>query len=352
MLALFSCQSLQRDRLVDISNEPFSRDIAELEEQIVPLDRDFSREGAAAVRRRITALEKNPLPDTRYGALLAALSGRLFILEGKQADAQKKLRDSQSLSPGNIQAVVLSLRLEKDVQRRLVMIDRELGVEAAGELQIERGRALMEVRRYREAAAAFDTAFSMDLKEVYRDTYRAARDRAWELRDAEAGTASKTQAIVEKDGLTWTDVIELTRGETELLRFLTAGRDWPTPEIFDRLLERSFIPFTQDVTVKDWPSAKPRAGEQVTRSGAAWYIWRLYADRRADRSLLTKYSAGYAARPGSQSPVADLPLLSPFFDSVLGCVETELMSLPDGRNFRGAEKVRGAEMLSILRKIR
>ncbi|MDR1420772.1 MAG: hypothetical protein LBI86_10390 [Treponema sp.] len=353
MLALFSCQSLQRDRLVDMPyDEPFNRDITELEERIVSLDRNFSREGAAAVRRRIGELEKNPLPDTGYGASLAAFSGRLFILEGKQADAQKKLRDSRSLSPGNIQAAVLALRLETDVQRRLAMIDREIGLEAAGELQIERGRALMELRRYREAAAAFDTAFSTDLNPVYRDTYRAARDRAWELRDAEAGTGSKTQAIVEKDGLSWTDLIELTRGETELLRFLTAGRDWPTPEIFDRLLERSFIPLTQDVNAKDWPAAKPRAGEQVTRSGAAYYIWRLYAENRADRGLLTRYSAGYAARPGSRSPVADLPLLSPFFDSVLGCVETELMSLPDGRNFNPAEKVRGAEMLAILRKIR
>ncbi|MDR0601952.1 MAG: hypothetical protein LBG42_06175 [Treponema sp.] len=352
MFTLLSCQSLQRDRLADLPDEPANRNIAEIEELIVSLDGDFSRDAAAAARGRIGELEKKSLPDTGYGALLAAFSGRLFILEGKQGDAQKKLRDSLSLSPGNIQATVLSLRLEKDVQKRLAMVDRELGVEAAGELQIERGRALMEVRRYREAAAAFDTAFSMELNPVYRDTYRAARDRAWELRDAEAGMGSKTQAIVEQDGVTWMDLIELTRGETELLRFLTAGRDWPAPEIFNRLLERSFIPFTQDVTVNEWPAVKPKSNEQVTRSGAAYYIWRLYAENRADRGLLTRYSAGYAARPGFRSPVADLPLLSPFFDSVLGCVETELMSLPDGRNFSPTQKVRGAEMLAVLRKIR
>jgi hypothetical protein len=49
--------------------------------------------------------------------------------------------------------------------------------------------------------------------------------------------------------------------------------------------------------------------------------------------------------------VDDLPLLSPFFDSILGCVETEFMSLPDGRNFHPDEKIRGAEILTILRKM-
>jgi hypothetical protein len=350
LFLFLSCQSMQKDRLVEVSGEPGGRDIVELEEMVVSLDVNSSRERIAGVRRRITELEKNPLPDTGYKATLAALSGRLFILEEKQGDAQRQMKNSQTLSPGNIQALVLSVRLEKDVQKRLAMIDRELGVEAAGELQIERGRNLMEVRRYREAAAAFDTAFAAGLSPVYRETYRNVRDRAWELRDAEAGTGN-TQAIAERDGLTWIDLIELTRGETELLRFLTAGRDWPAADIFNRLLERSFIPYTQDASVIEWPDRKPRSGEEVTRSGAAYYIWHIYAESRAERGLLSRYSSRYASRPNSKSPVADLPLLSPFFDSILGCVEAEFMALPDGRNFHPGEKVRGAEMLAILRKI-
>ncbi|MDR2371267.1 MAG: hypothetical protein LBD71_07280 [Treponema sp.] len=343
---------MQKDRLVETPGESAGRDIVELEEMVVSLDINSSRERISDARRRITELEKNAFPDTGYKALLAALSGRLFILEGKQNDAQKQMKNSQALSPGNIQAAVLSVRLEKDAQKRLAMIDRELAVEAAGELQIERGRSLMEVRRYREAAAAFDAAFAAGLSPVYRETYRDARNRAWELRDAEAGTGNKTQAIVEKDGVTWTDLIELTRGETELLRFLTAGRDWPAADIFNRLLERSFIPYTQNAAAAEWPDRKPRPEEDVTRSGAAYYIWHIYAESRADRGLLSRYSSRYASRPNSKSPVADLPLLSPFFDSILGCVEAEFMSLPDGRNFYPGEKVRGAEMLAVLRKIR
>jgi hypothetical protein len=53
-----------------------------------------------------------------------------------------------------------------------------------------------------------------------------------------------------------------------------------------------------------------------------------------------------------RSPIADLPLLSPFFDSIMGCVESEYMALPDGRNFAPAEQIRGAEFLTMLKKLK
>ena len=122
-------------------------------------------------------------------------------------------------------------------------------------------------------------------------------------------------------------------------------------ELFTRLLERAFIPAIQDITVNDWPQTRPNIGDAVTRAGAAWFIWHLYAEARADRGLLTRYSARYATGANPRSPITDVPPLSPFFDSILGCVETEFMSLPDGRNFRPAQPMRGAELLSILRRI-
>jgi hypothetical protein len=121
--------------------------------------------------------------------------------------------------------------------------------------------------------------------------------------------------------------------------------------LFNRLTDRSFIPYSQDIGLSEWPSARPVINETVTRSGAAWFIWHLYAETRADRGLLSRYSARYATGPNPRSPIADVPPLSPFFDSILGCVETEYLSLPDGRNFRSALPIRGTEMLSILKKI-
>jgi hypothetical protein len=67
--------------------------------------------------------------------------------------------------------------------------------------------------------------------------------------------------------------------------------------------------------------------------------------------MLSRYSARYATGNRPRSPIADIPPLSPFFDSILGCVETELISLPDGRNFKPEEPIRGSEFLSALKKI-
>jgi hypothetical protein len=67
--------------------------------------------------------------------------------------------------------------------------------------------------------------------------------------------------------------------------------------------------------------------------------------------LLNRYSSRYATGANPRSPIADIPPLSLFFDSILGCVETEFLSLPDGRNFKPAQFVRGTELLAVLKKI-
>jgi hypothetical protein len=156
---------------------------------------------------------------------------------------------------------------------------------------------------------------------------------------------------MQNEWITWKDLIEITKAETDLLRFLTAGRDWPAEEIFNRLLDRSFIPLTQDIGLTEWPQTKPRPGAEVLRSGAAWFLWRLYAENRANRGLLSRYSSRYANTPNARSPIQDLSLTSPFFDSILGCVEFEFMSLPDGKNFNPGEKLRGSAYLAMLKKI-
>jgi hypothetical protein len=206
------------------------------------------------------------------------------------------------------------------------------------------------MNRFAEAAGAFDAAFSSGLAGVYRENYVGVRDRAWELRntaDASAGTLN----MLVRDSITWNDCIAITRNETQLLRFISGGRNISEAEFFNRLLDRAFIPYSQDISLSEWPQTRPRGDEIVTRAGAAWFIWHLYAEARADRGMLSRYSARYATGANPRSPVTDIPPLSPFFDSILGCVETELMSLPDGRNFRPAQSMRGAELLAILKKI-
>jgi hypothetical protein len=36
----------------------------------------------------------------------------------------------------------------------------------------------------------------------------------------------------------------------------------------------------------------------------------------------------------------------------MGCVESEFMALPDGRNFAPAEQIRGTDFLAMLKKLK
>jgi tetratricopeptide (TPR) repeat protein len=352
------CTTLQKDVSVDRSKDQMELSLSKIEGLIVPLEsaggaevRNRQSEMAEA-RRVIADMEKEAAADADYSSRLTAWSGRLAILEGRYSEAQRLYRQSIALSPGNIPAIILSIRLEGDPQKRLEIAARELSLinvssPGYGVLQIEKARALAEMRRFSEAAGSFDTAFAAALAAVYRENYREIRDRCWELRNVDGSAID----ILEKGGMNWKDCIALIKNETRLLRFLTGGRDMSETELFNRLLERGFIPATQDITLNEWPSTRLKPEDIVFRSGAAWIIWHLYAEARADRSLLTRYSARYATGAAARSPITDVPPLSPFFDSILGCVETELVSLSDGRSFKPEQPVRGAELLAALKRI-
>ena len=360
--ALFSaCVSLKNDISINNSKDQTDANLAKIEAAIVPLEAAGGTEARRrqseinSARQMITGMEREASADADFSGKLIAWSGRLAILEGRYSEAQRLYRQSIAVSPGNLPSVILNIRLEGDPSKRLEIIERELaaaGQRAAGvgELYIERGRSLFELNRFSEAAGAFDTAFSSGLNAVYSESYGADRSRAWELRNT-AGVAAGTLNMLGRDSISWNDCITIAKNETQLLRFITGGRNLTDAELFSRLFDRAFIPVIQDITVNDWPGTRPNAGDIVTRAGAAWFVWHLYAEARADRSLLTRYSARYATGTNPRSPITDVPPLSPFFDSILGCVETEFLSLIDGRNFRPSQPIRGAELLSILRRI-
>jgi len=344
---------MQKDILLPNAGEEAYQGLAELEETVVKLDgAGASRDDVGRARQQVTAME-GTVADTGFEALLAAWSGRLYLMEGKIGDAQREYRRSQNLSPLNLPSLILSSRLERNLSVRLSMIDQSLETETSkGELLVERGRTLFDLNRFAESVAAFDAAFVLlGEKPYYEESYRVFRDKAWELKDLQQVSGDRTVEIARQGAVTWKDLIEITKNETELLRFITAGRDWPAETIFAQLLERSFIPITQNATLTEWPLSKPSSGEIVLRSGAAWFLWHLYAENRANRGLLTQYSARLSSNPSTQSPIPDLDIRSPFFDSVLGCVESEFMSLPDGRNFMPREQVKGSEFLSMLKKL-
>lgn len=355
-----ACTSM-KDLSINSQKSQTEKNLTAIEEAVIPLEaigaseaRNKTKEITAA-RDLLGKLEKEATADADYSGRLIAWSGRLAILEGKYSDAVRLYKQSVSVSPGTIPAVVLSVRLEGDPAKKLEIIEKELALLnqkslGVGELNIERGHALVELNRFSEAVGAFDTAFSAGINKVYKDNYGQERDRAWELRNA-SGINAGSLSLLGRETITWNDCLALAKNETQLLRFITGGRTITDADLFNRLVDRAIIPFTQDVTLSQWPLARPKPDEAVTRAGAAFFIWHLYATAKADTGMLSRYSARYATGANPRSPITDIPALSPFFDSILGCVETELLSLADGRNFRPTQPIRGAELLTILKKI-
>jgi len=353
LIALSACQSVQKDITLSSAGERARGDLAQIEELIIRMDGEGAdREGITNARQKISAMQ-GTVADNNFEAALAAWSGRLYLMEGKNSDAQREQRRSQNLSPRNLPLQILNFRMERDLTRRLAMIEASLQAEGSlGELLIERGRVLFDLNHFSEAVAAFDTAFiTLAEKPFYEEAYIVFRDKAWELRELQYSAESRTAEIARQGEITWKDLIEITKSETDLLRFITAGRDWPAETIFAQLLERSFIPIIQDAAKTEWPYTKPSSSEIVLRSGAAWFLWHLYAENRANRGLLTRYSSRYTNTQNARSPIPDLDIRSPFFDSVLGCVESEFMSLPDGRNFQPNERIKAPEYLSMVKKL-
>jgi len=353
IVALSACQSVQKDIVLSSAGEKTRWELTEIEELIIRMDGGGAgREGIAAARQKISAMQ-GTVADNNFEAALTAWSGRLYLMEGKNSDAQREQRKSQNLSPRNLPLQILNFRMERNLTQRLSMIEAGIVNEGPlGELLIERGRVLFDLNRFSEAVAAFDTAFvTLAEKRFYEEAYAVFRDKAWELRELEYSAGNRTAEIARQGEIAWKDLIEITKSETDLLRFITAGRDYPSETIFTRLLERSFIPVIQDASRTEWPYTKPSSSEIVLRSGAAWFLWHLYAENRANRGLLTRYSSRYANTPNARSPIGDLDIRSPFFDSVLGCVESEFMSLPDGRNFIPNERIKAPEYLSMVKKL-
>jgi tetratricopeptide (TPR) repeat protein len=350
-----------KDMSINNQKSQTEKNLTEVEEAIIPLEalganeaRNKTKEIKEA-RDLIVQKEKEESADADYSGKLIAWSGRLAILEGRYSDAVRLHRQSNSVSPGTIPAIVLSVRLEGDPAKKLEIIEKELALLnqrslGIGELNIEKGHALIDQNRFLEAVGAFDIAFSSGINKVYKDNYGQERDRAWELRNA-SGVNAGSLSLLGRESITWNDCISLAKNETQLLRFITGGRTISDADLFNRLVDRAFIPFTQDITATQWSLTRPKPDETVTRAGAAYFVWHLYATARADTGMLSRYSARYATGANPRSPIADTPALSPFFDSILGCVETEFLSLPDGRNFRPTQFIKGAELLTIFKKI-
>jgi len=343
ILDITGCASMQEEKgPMFVVSEGDRAALVALEESIVPLERVAVPADVSRARKAASSLKARTVLDADFQARLAAWSGRLSLLEGKPIEAERSYREAQAFVPVVGPSAVLGIRLAGDAEKRLAACDaleRRFG--QLPEALVERGRALLELGRYREAVAAFDTAFP-ELLPIYRRTWGPERDRAWAARDLADGTVGSMATLAAERVLTWQGALTLARDGTKLIEFATGGKKAvPARQLVKPLLDAGILPagFTAD-----------SLEAPLRREAAAWFLWRLAARRSGDVSSLERYSR-YLSVSGDPSPIPDVPVSSPFFDAIMGSVESEFLSLVDGRRFDPEGTVNGAEFFAALQRV-
>ena len=333
---LVSCATVQKDLTVErLTGDAFAV-LDAWERDLILLESEPDQAALDTLRARLTEAGARPVLERPWSARLAALSGRAALLAQDRPAAERELRRALSLNPADEVARVLETRLERNPDKRKALVETALGAaETQARLRAELGRILLSEGRYAEALAAFDASLPF-LPEPYEQAYGAERRRALALRDA---SAPPGRTLISDRPASLQDLAALVQAESSLVDFLTGGKNWAPGILFERLRSGGFYP---DPAA---PGTSP-----ARRGDAAYLLWRLAANRKNDRSLLTRYTDRYRSRQNPASPVPDVPLDAPWFDSVLGCVEREIMELVDGRNFRPLDPVSALDFYRWLRR--
>ena len=74
----------------------------------------------------------------------------------------------------------------------------------------------------------------------------------------------------------------------------------------------------------------------------------MYNDRQNNLGTSPTYSRQFATMG---SPVPDVPITSPDFDAIIGCIEKEIMDLPNGIEFNPKASFNPLDLTKSLKKI-
>jgi hypothetical protein len=345
--ALAGCATVQRDVLYEEGSAQSSA-LSDIELSLVALRVDPDPKALASLRSRIEAGLGESRTEPALAARRLALAADAALLSGDRRAAASCVARARAAYGGDELAALAEARLEPSAEKRASLLEKsEAAADSSARLRAERGAALVELGKYREALALLDPALA-ELPEAYLALYGPARDRALALRDAPEAAASAPgggpakAAPASRGGvlsslgegrISLGAMVDLALEETNAFDWFTGGASWASGAFFERLKGSGW--FADSGATRATPAA---------RRDAALFLWQLMS--RGDAKRLRLYTDRYQGRA---SPVPDVPYGSPCFDAVLGVVEADVMRLPDGRNFRPDGPVGGLEYYGMLR---
>lgn len=350
----FSCQSLQQDKNVSILYQEQSEEINAIELEIASLEVSYLLSELSydslvvkldsSISSIDKLLSKNDI-EREGQAKLVALKGKSLLLQGKKAPAKSMYDKACVLYKGEVNTVILSSRLslsKEDVEKMKISSDLQ------GFLTLEKAISLYRSREYRKAAAKFDEAF-MSIPLNYRQCYEKMRNSAWSLRESGSGNTFGTDAIVSKEKVTVGQMLLLAQNQGELMYRYTAAKNLNEAELFKRTFKAGLFEPSSN-PAKTLPSSSVTKDSVLTRRLFARFAWNLKTELSSNKKDSTKYTVAFKGE--KVSPVTDVPYEDEDFDAVLGCVENEILELPDAENFFPNNVLSGLSCSKALKKIR
>jgi hypothetical protein len=330
------CATVQRDVLVRAAGDAdFSR-LDALADESAALRAAPDANALARARSDAAAMRAQAPLNDDYRARLAAISGDLALLAGDRGAASAALAEAQAARGDDEWVFLLRSRLaEKPEAKEAALLKGLSSASSTDLLKAELGLLRYKQGRYREAVASLDDALGR-LREAQRSYYGPVREAALPLVGAEDSPRGSA-AYVASDPVSLLGLAVIVQENTGLLNYITGAKAWASGALFARLSGAGLF--------GPGPVAQ---GDPATRSRAAFFFWSLVAAREENDGLLRAYSGKYASRGGV--PVPDVALGSWYFDAALGCVEREILSLPDGESFSPDATISGAEALKAARK--
>lgn len=349
IFSFFSCSTLQKDVEVYTILEEKSPEVTELEKEIVFLEvsnilqpNSVSIQKADEIIKKIDSLLGDINIQTAAQSKLIAFQGRLFLISNRKDLAKEYYKQAMSTYKGEVQNVILGNRLdlvenlgnEKVAKENAAYITLELAIEA------------YQAEDYLQAIAKFDEAFLV-LDSFYREAYEPLRNTAWKLRNISSELVGSEVDVLKQDSMTILQMLTFTQNTTDLLFKYTASKKYSDEVLFNEIIASGLLTglnFSTTVIQKNLTKE-----DILTRIIAARFLWNIYLEKEG-KSGEVKYSEIFSE--AGFSPILDIPLYSPDFDAVLGCVEKEIMELPDGENFFPNDVMNPIEFNDSLKKLK
>lgn len=347
LICLFSCSTLQEDVEVYMASEEQAPEIRAIEQELVFLEVSYLLDSTSIsssqtdeIIKKLDKLLGNVNLQTASQAKLLAFQGRLFLISNRPSLAKEYYQQSLSTYQGEVQNIILGNRLgliedlstQKVAKSQMPYLILEMAIDA------------YKTEDYLQAIAKFDEAF-ISLDDFYREAYETLRNEAWKLRNISSDLGSREVNVLKQNSMTIGQMLSFIQNSTDVLFRFTGSKKYSEEGLFKQLLNTQLLyPLNgekeESLLSKD---------EVLSRRYAARFLWNLYLEKNGGSGNIN-YAEQFAKM--GFSPILDLPLTSPDFDAILGCVEKEFLDLPDGENFFPEEAMNPMDFSESINKIK